>query len=439
MARRYVFWRTPTGKAYKGNDGKHAPTSLLAEIGVSATLNDQGQLSWPGFILHRDENALRATAVVLQPDGRELNETDGWSIVWSAIRSVIKRRGGSTPVKASDAIDEADREAAKHFRKKVTDYVLVASLSINSFPARCMKVRDCQVAPIKTRTARYPYPDVLKQESPETLIGKHIASSKYQLVRVRTSGRTIHEAVDNALDALNLLRGLWNLIGTYRSWSITFGGRARQPLGVIHTGPVHTLHCPGGQLATDVYWYEPNYTGDQALFKPRQGCEGIEKGRRWATRRILRLAYRRDLEDLIIRYAAALDQTDLNVAFLHMWGILERLTDTVGRNYDDTVSRALWPLEDREIGKDMLQSLRLRRNQYVHSGKSPQGQDQIAYMMKWFLDPHLLQLIRNDFGIQSLEEYGRYLSLPTEIEELKRQSKQLQRAVRIRKKWSRSS
>ena len=120
-----------------------------------------------------------------------------------------------------------------------------------------------------------------------------------------------------------------------------------------------------------------------------------------------------------------------------MWGMLERITNTVGTNYDETINRVVWIFsrESRPIAKDMLQSLRYRRNQYVHAGESRQESDQVAYMIKFFLDPHLLKLIRNSFNVQSIEEYGELLSLPTDIDTLDQKQVKVRQALR----WLRSN
>jgi hypothetical protein len=60
--------------------------------------------------------------------------------------------------------------------------------------------------------------------------------------------------------------------------------------------------------------------------------------------------------------------------------------------------------------------------------------DQIVVMAKGFIEEHLLRLIRNDFNVESFEEYGRFLSLPTNVDILKRRREHLDRAIEIREK-----
>ena len=80
-------------------------------------------------------------------------------------------------------------------------------------------------------------------------------------------------------------------------------------------------------------------------------------------------------------------------------------------------------------------SLRHRRNRYVHAGCEGQEADQIAYLLKSVVDPHLLRLILNPFKVHNLEEYGQFLALPTDEGTLQLQRRKLGRALQaIRKR-----
>ena len=98
MSKRYVFWRTPTGGPCRRDDDRWAPTELLTEIGTTASVTKEG-IRWAGGFEHQIyRTAVRAVVAVLGPDGRELNDSDAWSIVWAAIQSVIKEDKGGSPL-----------------------------------------------------------------------------------------------------------------------------------------------------------------------------------------------------------------------------------------------------------------------------------------------------------------------------------------------------
>jgi hypothetical protein len=434
VKKRYVFWRTPTGKPYEGKDDKYGPTASLADLGLTASVNMEGRPAFDSFRLMQVEPVIRAAVVVRDTEGNELNEQDAWSIVWSAIGLVIKKSGGGRPVIPSVLLQEADALAAKHSRRPFNRYFLVTSLSLKSFPIHGVSVRQCEISVLKSRR-HFPVPEGLKKHAHHRRIAQHVDKTSYLWVRVKTLGRTIHEAAQNALDAMDILRGTWTLLATYRSWSFNLGGPRIEPIGVIHRGPVHTLHNPDGQPIDFAYWSDSNYVEDQKIFQPPQGWEPIEKGRRTLMRRVKRLEYKEDLEDVIIRYVSALDNTDLDLAFLQMWSILERITDTVGQSYDETIRRAIWVFDERSIVKERLEAMRFRRNSFVHAAQSTADRDQITYHLKSIVEPHLVMLIHNGFGVRNFEEYGRFLALPTDIMTLKEKRRQYGRAMRLRTKW----
>jgi hypothetical protein len=439
VSKRYTYFRMPNGKPYQGSDEKHAPVHMLTRIGETASLNAAGEVSWEGgFLVDMLMTALRPAFVVIGPDGHDLNETDTWEIVWKAIVASIRNTPGKR-VEPMDLLRRVDGSAAAFFRTPRAKYVLVTSLSVDHLPGKNIRVLGSTISPLKARGKTFPIPDFLALQSNRSPLAEHIRSTKYLSVKVRTKGRSIYDGYSNAMNSLNLLRGLWSLFATYQSWTLGSSTLSRNPIGVIHTGPIYTLHLPSGKLADkNLCWYDPEYTKDQPIFQATQKWEQIEKDRRWASKRLATLEYRRDLEALLMRYASALDHPDTDIAFLQMWGLLERVTGTIGGNYDETIERTVWPFlhKERPLYRDMLDSLRCRRNQYVHSGRAGQESDQAAYLLKFFVDFHLWNLISNQLGVHSLEEYGEFLALPTDVTVLKQRQRALAKALQVLQKKS---
>jgi hypothetical protein len=416
-------------------DVKGAPTHILREIGETAKVNDQGHIYWQtGFLYPRLELALQSAFAVLDPCGKELNEHDAWGIVERhGILPIIKESPGK-PVAVEEVLKRANEGAAEFFRRPRESYRLVTSLSIANFPGPEIICRGARIAPLASREPQYPLPRVLNSRQHGSVFAKHLRETKYQHVEVGVEAITMHQAVDEALNALSLLRGYWSLFATFGKLSWHFGRPEKRSLGVIHTGPVHTLHLAEGKAANeDIYWYDPDYIEDRPLFKGGDEWESVERDRVLAMEKVASLKYGPELEALLIRYAAALDHLTPSIAFLQMWGILEKLTDTVGAKYEETISRTIWVYseEDRPLVKNMLESLRLRRNQYVHSGETGREADQVSQTMKDFVDRHLIRLIRNDFKVESLNEYAEFLSLSTNVEHLKKKQDKLTRAIQF--------
>jgi hypothetical protein len=439
MGARYVYFRDSTGRPYRGTDGKYAPVNLLADLGKSSVLQENGRIGWQGG-WPDDFEPLLSFFVVVGRDGVELNDPDAKKIVWRALEDVAKR-ALRQPLKLADVIPAADKRADEFYRQPTSNYVLVASLSIKNFPARKILIRGRAITPMRSREPRYPLPKVLRTAQHKDTYAEHFENTRYQLVKVDTEGRTVFEAVGQALDDLSLLRAIWSFTATLGQGSVWSWGTKRKPIGIIHTAPVYTLHLPDGSAANEEYfWFDPGYSGDQPLFdpdgrsprSPDSGWARIEKNRRWAMRRISRLPYRSDVERLLLRYIAALDEPNPNVALLQLWGILEATTNTVEARYDETIRRASWVFvkSERPLMREVLESLRHHRNRYVHSGSAGQVSQEIAYRIKSIVDPHLIRLLNNTFHVANLREYGEFLSYPTEAAELEKIRRWVGRALR---------
>jgi hypothetical protein len=436
---RYVFFRTPEGRRDRSPEMRSAPVELLSHMGKSAQLAAGGAVSWPFAAYHEYEVPIRCRMGIADPDGGELNDTDTSRIVLGAIRTLVSKTPGK-PVLPSALLREAEKEALGFFRRPFTQYAMVTTLSMKSLPCQRISDRGVIISSLKTR-ARYPLPEYAKTAFPNTKsLGR--PHSEYLIIRASTRGRSIYEAATIALDSLNLLRAIWSLFLTYRSWTVLLGGSTYRPLGIIHTGHIQTLHYPDGRCITeDVIWFDPHSAEAWPIFDAGAKWASVEKGRRWAMRCLSRLLYAADLRDLLVRYVLALDEPDPQVAFLKMWGILEKITDSVGAGYDQTIDRTLWvyPKDRRGVAKDNLDSLRVVRNRYVHSGTGHEQPDQIAYLIKSFVDPHLMRLLNNPFGSNSLAEYASCLSLPTEIDALKRKRIALTKAIALASKAQQAS
>lgn len=438
MGKRYAFFRDPTGKPYRGSDGRFAPAQTLAALGLTSRPGPNGQIQWDGFSFQQREGGIRALLVIVDPDNEELNEHDAWRMGQNALFALAKLTPAApiTPTAFLSAIDTA---AAAHFRQPSSQYFVATSLSVSKLPGRSIRIRGSRISTLRRNSTGFRDPTIVGR-----LFGrpfeKHREASKYCSIKIRVEGRSVHEAIEKGITALDLLRGLWSLPATYGHWSFQLGG-GRRPLGVIHKGPLHTLHLPDGTPAhEDLYWYDPEYSEDRRLFTDEEKWDKIEAKRRALSKKIAKLPHRQEVENLLIRYAGALDQENPDLALLQMWGILERLTDTVGAQYDETIKRATWIFNKRSrpLVKERLDALRFYRNRYVHSGGSTQDADQIAYMLKASLDPHLFFLIDNVFQVSSLQEYAEYLRLPTDVEELGTKFERMQRAYRLAKKWQKA-
>lgn len=367
--------------------------------------------------------------MVVDARGREINEADVWDIVRGGIIDAVRESGGEKPLDQARVLHFANEKAAEMFKRERKNYLLISSLSIKSFPVKKMLLDGCVIRPLASRK-KFPIPNLVKLQRGAQFVERQSAS-KYQLVSVSVSARTMHEAYSRATRALDLLRGVWTVFVDYSPHPFSLLSTKSQRPGIIHSGPLQTLHKLDGTLAFgDIYWYDPLYFEDYEPLELQDGWAKVDRNRRNVFRRLKKSPMKSDVEDVFVRYAIALDQTDFDVSFLHLWGILEKVTDSVGK-YDDTIKRAAWPFRGRDIIREYLGCARQRRNSYVHSFRSSQETEPLLHLLKAVLDPMLMRLVRDDFNSGSFEEFGRLCALGNDLKHLKKERKRYDTAVRF--------
>jgi hypothetical protein len=167
------------------------------------------------------------------------------------------------------------------------------------------------------------------------------STQRYSTVRVSVQARSDVEAVESALDALDLLRGIWNLYFNVSSPARSSFGK-RQPVNRLVLGPVYSLHEPSGKFATDRLWYPADYVGPLRPMLLKPFWKRLHEFEKLIRKYLPRSQYTEDIEVAIRRYTRTLDSRHWNTAFVELWSLLEHLTDTSTTGYDKTIRRALF-------------------------------------------------------------------------------------------------
>jgi hypothetical protein len=253
---------------------------------------------------------------------------------------------------------------------------------------------------------------------------------RYSAVRVHARARSAEQAADSALDALDLLRGIWNLyFNRGVPWRSSYG--RRQPINNIVLGPIHSLHQPSGKLATDTFWWSADYAGPRKPIRLAPELERLRNFERLIRRYLSKSSYREDIEASIRRYTRTLDSPHWNAAFVQLWGLLEYLTDTSKMPYENTIRRALflYHKEDRNYNRQILKHLMHYRNRVVHSGHETDEIELLLYQLNRFVGRVLLYHIFATPGFSRRQDTAQFMNLPADLPELRRQIRMMQRAL----------
>lgn len=403
---------------------KYNPDELAQRLDRCKQVGSSGKVSFTGFEIV-DYFVLLYSMLKL-PDA--VPEDRGRAIARKAA-SRAARDGAITP---SSLLEQANRLTQQYLQKPVRRFVLVSSLSL----ASSVSLHRLRFG--KTIVIFELAPPVRYQRGRNRILESARYSlpfdppSNYLSARVHVYARCPSEATDKALETLDFVRGTWNWSRNRRR-RMRMSGGARRPANDIILGPLHTLHDRSGEPATETWWYQPDLCAAPTRCSP--SAEDIEEMEDFLSKirdRLREVAYPDVLAQAITRYGRALDLTDWEAAFLKLWSTLELLTNSSRLSNDVTAKRTAYLYPDRGLVLQMLEHLRQYRNRSVHSDVGNSAIETFMYQVKGFVEDLLNFHFANDFSFKSIEEAGRFLSLPSDGDAIDKRLKLLNAAKQFR-------
>lgn len=360
----------------------------------------------------------------------QFSEDIPWGIRYELLADATRNAANAGAATPKELLSHVQAAIKAYEATPMRKFVLYTSVTI----ARSSKHRSTRVAGVKLSfLAKMPK---AVERTRAALFEQHrswlpLAHDPQMLVvRAEVEARTHEEAATRSLDAIDVMRGIWNFFLT-TAWRHTFGG-PRQPISVIFMGPMHTFHEPPGDYAGGQFWYETTFWRSASITdfcRENQGV--IEKGKK-LRQRMRRHPYGAALEKALIRYARALDLEDHDLAIQKLWSLLEFLTDTGLSTYDKTIRRAKFLYADSAHQGQVLEHLRRYRNRSVHGGMSSGDVEGEVYQLKRCVETVFKFHVGNRFGFRTLEEACNFLDLSPDEDLLHRRLKSVKDAIAFR-------
>jgi len=368
-----------------------------------------GNITWSGRWLDHCQLVLTAHSdfpVDIDNDGRRI-------IVWKALNDCA-RDGEINPFSIKSAIN---KNIKIFVRSKPIPFVYVTKLSVGWIS---------KPISIRYRGASITITGLLPKKFDRSILDWHIRNGKvhcdpqkYAWVRVRINARSHNEAQARASDALDFLRGSINFGLNASKWTEINSDETR-PLNHVLLGPCHTLHNLDGTIASEQFWYEPNFREFDAVRvdskKWKTAFDFFPKMRT----QIRRSNYGESLHRLIIRYCRTLDSGDPSSVHLHLWGILETVTGTVDDRYKVLIKRAGNLFQESELVRSTLQVMRTRRNRIVHAGVQEESRREDNVMLHLIAVTAIILAFKKSNTFTGFDEIGRFLALPNDKKALQR-------------------
>lgn len=341
-------------------------------------------------------------------------------------RSRIIRQALEAALRASDygpkALIREINKATRDFTiLPETKYIVATGLSFKHFrDITRIESPDCRLY-VRRQLSQYlsKAHKEAKRRTATSVQGEY--PNDYAAVWVHVRGRSVFEAMQRALKALDLRRGVWNF-ALNRAFGVPYPAPISGPLNAVLAGPVYSLHLPDGNLATHGDWFEPEYMGPNQSQKLEKRWHEVREDEEGIRACLKRSPYPATLEDALRRYCRALDSHEHSSSFLNLWSLLETLTGiTPEDGHDKMVRRAsfIYAEAQRKTHEQVLHHLRRYRNSYVHAGEGSDQAGAYLHQLRLYTERLLVFHFSNSHKFSSLEEVAHFLDLPADVGQIK--------------------
>ncbi len=352
----------------------------------------------------------------------EIPEPEKFSLISDAVWVAAK----ANKLDEKNLLDYVTDKESDYLSKPKEDYEFFSSISVRYFNG--------------LNRSRLKPPIKFSRKIPETIdfesilekfsyIGIKNIPESYTFFRIPLKARNPTEAYRLGIDAIDLLRAIWNWYYKPQEFLYTTD-QSQKPMNLITLGPFHSVLKPDGALSSN-FWYESEF--QESTIDIQEKWEKLSSFERKSRKRFSKHPYKDEIEDSLRRFTQALDHRDKNVSFLQLWQVLEKITGTNNANYDRLIKRVSFLYEEVELNKGVLNHLRLHRNSSVHDGKRHDRIEKYLYQLKSYVQVALSYHIDNPFNVKTMSEAHLFLDMPTNCDALRQRLAQTKKALKYRK------
>lgn len=354
---------------------KYNVDDLAARVERARRGTPPAPVSFDAFEIHGVESVLE-TCVDFQP---AIPDPDRPEI----IRAAIHGAAAEGVVTREALVRHLQQGEIAYLRRPLRDYVIASSVTIPATQrVKALRLEDASITFTPALPARFSRRAITQEVDSVTKIGRPWSLLQ---TRARVKARTHKAAYHVGMNALDYIRGIWN-IHLNSGIALRFRVGPPEPLNAVRLGPVHTLHKASGALETESFWYE-SFDRQTDRVHTARDWQAVEKFVKAVRSQHAKIRYGAELDQLVIRYCRALDNPDHEVAYSKLFGVFERLFDAVGE-YKLLAPRiaAMFSAADREFIRSEVEHLRDVRNDLVHMDRSREGMETYLFQMKYLVE-----------------------------------------------------
>ena len=400
------------------------PEIILKKIDSIKSINEDGGVSYSGFE-YQDSMAALYSMVNFPKQFISIQNT---GLLSRAVSNVAKL-GDLTKEKVLVELKSlAKQETAKREEKFsiLTSVSIGAPLPIKNIKIGKSKIRFLQTDfPKKYITRKDSFKYVKRNKSDFKL-----EPEQYTKVIISTKAKGKHEAANQCLNDFDLFRAALSL---FANSSMELIGNQWSPINKIRLGGIHTIHDKTGKnMDPAMYWFEPNFVETVPFKLNTKNISRFRKNVKWVIKKLTECKYFDLLENALLRYVRALDESDQNVALLQIWGALESITAYEENSKGNLPKRCSYLYSEHKYHKQVLENLREYRNQSVHAGAKNEEVKSYCYQLQGYFIQIIFFHLHRVEEFSTLEEANGFLDQPVEIKELKHKRDLLNKAIKFR-------
>jgi len=324
-------------------------------------------------------------------------------------RKAARLAGATGPITAESLKRSLVQSYQEHRSSPLQPYVLVTTLSTR-LPDN---LSSRTVGPCEILLSESLPPEFVRLNPLDRLDSATIeARERGPWVRISVEGRSRHEAGERALEAIDLLRGVWNFGVNRRIWAAILP-EEYSPVNTIRLGPLHSLHHPDGRLVTPPYWFDPAPFRVDSLGHALVEWKDALETERVVLPSLTETPVGKFVARSLVRYARALDVPNPEIAFVLLWGLMEWL---VGSEKEPEIIRCVRAVSDEfELEKPLLQMLRLKRHALVHEGTESNRRKGALYILHRYVTRLLQLLVERHSEFQRPKQFASFLKVYGEV------------------------
>lgn len=400
---------------------KNVPRNeILNRINKIKKIDSDGKLSFGGFEFDTLLQLL-VTSIITSEEVPDIEKTN---IIQTSIFDVVRHKELTSKLFLRK-IAENQKSFLMKPKKK---FILASDISISK--STILKLTRINQSTIIIKPFLKGLIKKTRNNIIENPINKFVCNppSGYQSIRIFVEERTQYAAFYKALNALNLIRGIWNLYLLRGRSRFSLGGQFK-PVNKIILGPIHTMHNSNGDTEGNNFWYEKTYQQSKSPYNISQYINNIYKFEKYIRRKLNKHSYKKFIESAIIQYVEALDHFDEYVTWIRLWGILEYLT--LSHKSDLIIKRTTFLLKTQKYHIETLRILRSLRNLTIHSNYFSYQMERPIYQLKFYVEILLEFHINNRYNFKNETDCIAFLDLPPNASIMKNEITKLKSALNL--------